>query len=136
VYFLPFGKLTNSIIIPQGVRKWAKVDPSPASIPTVSLAPPRIRTPLDVLERAFGSAARPRSEGPGSERRDVSGVWRRGRLRAGHGRWAPGFRDDPEAIGEWDVEHLPPSVQVICDEAVTVGSEQIAASVTVTFAIS
>jgi hypothetical protein len=31
---------------------------------------------------------------------------------------------------------LPPSVQVIRDAAVTVGSEQIAASVTVTFAIS
>jgi hypothetical protein len=25
MYFLPFGKLTNSSIIPQGVRKWAKV---------------------------------------------------------------------------------------------------------------
>ena len=71
MYFLPFGKLTNSSIIPQGVRKWAKVDPAPASIPTVSLAPPRIRT--------------------------SSTSW---------------------------------------DEAVTVGSEQIAASVTVTFAIS
>jgi hypothetical protein len=35
-----------------------------------------------------------------------------------------------------NVEHLPPSVQVIRDDAVTVGSEQIAASVTVTFAIS
>jgi hypothetical protein len=34
------------------------------------------------------------------------------------------------------VEQLPPSVQVIWDEAVTVGSEQIAASVTVNFAIS
>jgi hypothetical protein len=25
MYFLPFGKLTNSSIIPHGVRKWAKV---------------------------------------------------------------------------------------------------------------
>jgi hypothetical protein len=47
----------------------------------------------------------------------------------------PVFAMHPEVIGEWDVEHLPPSVQVIWDEAVTAGSEQIAASVTVTFAI-
>jgi hypothetical protein len=28
MYFLPFGKLTSSSIISQGVRKWAKVEPS------------------------------------------------------------------------------------------------------------
>jgi hypothetical protein len=58
VYFLPFGKLTNSSIIPQGVRKWAKVDPSPASIPIVLLG--ASEDPHgDVLERAFGSPPGP-----------------------------------------------------------------------------
>lgn len=63
MYFLPFGKLTNSSIIPQGVRKWAKVDPSPADSHRL-LGASENPDALDVLERAFGSPP-----GPGDSRR-------------------------------------------------------------------
>jgi hypothetical protein len=42
----------------------------------------------------------------------------------------------PEVIASGTSSIFHPSVQMIWDEAVTVGSEQIGASVTVTFAIS
>jgi hypothetical protein len=82
--FLPFGKLTNSSIIPQGVRNWAKVRTFARLDSHRLLGVSENPHALDVLERAFGS---PRSRSsaaswgrpapkarPGSEHRDASGV--------------------------------------------------------------